>query len=225
MWIKTKYNNIIQKIKTMKNSCLSIILIIVAQIQIVQASTLFAVNDQATSFGGSINIDLLSNDYNSDALTFNLCGGNNNDGIIGTPNHGSYSVANGVLTYTPQFGFTGLDSLEYRICDIDGNISTAWVRIIVEDCKIPNTFSPDGNGKNDTYFIPCLEGKVGARLSVYNRWGAEVYRNENYDNAWDGTYRGKNLPDGTYYYILKYNNEIYQYSVEKAGYLIINRIK
>jgi gliding motility-associated-like protein len=39
---------------------------------------------------------------------------------------------------------------------------------------------------------------------VYNRYGGVVYENENYQNNWNGTYKGKNLADGTYYYVLEF---------------------
>ncbi|MES2850228.1 MAG: gliding motility-associated C-terminal domain-containing protein, partial [Bacteroidota bacterium] len=38
--------------------------------------------------------------------------------------------------------------------------------------------------------------------NVYNRWGGLVYSNNQYSNQWDGTYKGKTLPDGTYYYVI-----------------------
>jgi gliding motility-associated-like protein len=40
--------------------------------------------------------------------------------------------------------------------------------------------------------------------AVYNRYGNLVYRSDNYQNNWDGTYKGKPVPDGTYYYTLTY---------------------
>jgi gliding motility-associated-like protein len=43
-------------------------------------------------------------------------------------------------------------------------------------------------------------------VKVYNRWGKEVYSNKDYDNLWDGTSNGNQLPEGAYYYIIKTEN-------------------
>ena len=39
---------------------------------------------------------------------------------------------------------------------------------------------------------------------VFNRYGSQVYKNDNYQNNWDGKYEGKPVPDGTYYYVITY---------------------
>jgi gliding motility-associated-like protein len=41
------------------------------------------------------------------------------------------------------------------------------------------------------------------KLLVFNRWGNEVYRSEDYQNDWEGTAFGKDLPDGTYFYLFE----------------------
>jgi len=78
---------------------------------------------------------------------------------------------------------------------------------------IPNGFSPDGDGINDTWEIQGLNGTTTYRLSVFNRWETKVYETTQYANDWDGTSNvsafissGNNLPEGTYFYILELNN-------------------
>jgi gliding motility-associated-like protein len=179
-----------------------------------------AINNDTISYGNPVVISVLNNDINTDGDQIALCGGNN--GIIVSPSNGTTNITQSNISYTPNQGFSGIDSFSYAICDEDG-ADTAWVYITVEDCTIPNTFSPDGNGKNDTYYIPCAVGKE-VQLCIFNRWGIEVFRSEKYDNAWDGTYRGKLLPDGTYYYTLKYTNNAGN-NIDRAGFVVINRIK
>jgi len=87
-------------------------------------------------------------------------------------------------------------------------------------CILPNAFSPNGDGINDVFKIPCAEENV--YFSVWNRWGIEVYRNEQYLNDWDGTYKGSPLPDGTYYYVLKYTKSSGE-EVNKAGFITLHR--
>jgi gliding motility-associated-like protein len=42
------------------------------------------------------------------------------------------------------------------------------------------------------------------KVDVFNRYGGKVYENISYTNNCDGTFKGKPLPDGTYYYIVTY---------------------
>ncbi len=68
-----------------------------------------------------------------------------------------------------------------------------------------NAFSPDGDNKNDTWEILNIELFPDNKLTIYNRWGDEVYSMKGYTNekAWDGG----NLQSGTYYYVLTTNIE------------------
>lgn len=69
------------------------------------------------------------------------------------------------------------------------------------DIFIPNTITPNGDGKNDHFVIQGLSKYPGSSLFIYNRWGNMVYQSRNYDNSWNG----EGLNEGTYYYILKLN--------------------
>ena len=78
---------------------------------------------------------------------------------------------------------------------------------------IPNGFSPDGDGINDTWEIQGLNETTTYRLSVFNRWETKVYETTQYANDWDGTSNvsafissGNNLPEGTYFYLLELDN-------------------
>ncbi len=66
-----------------------------------------------------------------------------------------------------------------------------------------NYFSPNGDGINDFLDVSNLNPNGDCALHILNRWGAEVFIKENYQNDWNGTNRGGNpLPDGTYYFLL-----------------------
>ncbi len=84
-----------------------------------------AANDSATvSAGSSVTIDVLANDSdaNGDALTIT---------IDGPPNHGTATVTNGKVVYTPGAGFSGADSFTYIVSDGKGGTATATVTITV----------------------------------------------------------------------------------------------
>ncbi len=80
----------------------------------------------------------------------------------------------------------------------NGCADTVLVNVIAPDMGIPNIFTPNGDGKNDTFHIRDLESYQGSQLLIFNRWGNEVYHSDNYLNNWDGG----NLAEGTYYYLL-----------------------
>lgn len=67
-------------------------------------------------------------------------------------------------------------------------------------------FSPNGDGRNDTWYIGDIGRYPESTLTVYNRWGATVYQAEAYQNDWDGRGRdGSELPLATYYYVVDLN--------------------
>jgi gliding motility-associated-like protein len=75
--------------------------------------------------------------------------------------------------------------------------------------NIQNVITPNNDGRNDFLNIPELLEDDECELSIMDRWGKEVYYSPNYQNNWNGvTTGGAELPDGTYYYIVKFGNEI-----------------
>jgi len=80
---------------------------------------------------------------------------------------------------------------------------------IIVDVKfeifVPTLFTPgnaDGKGTNDTWEIKGLKNKPDWEVRVFDLWGHEVYYSKGYDEAWNGEYRGKPLPPGTYLFII-----------------------
>lgn len=72
--------------------------------------------------------------------------------------------------------------------------------------KVPNAFSPNGDGINDLWQIENLKEYPTMRIQVMNRYGQNVFRTYGYNKPWDGTMNGKPLPAGTYFYIIELNN-------------------
>ncbi len=75
---------------------------------------------------------------------------------------------------------------------------------VLEDLKAYNAFSPNGDGINEYFEIEHSERFPEMLVEVYNRWGSLLYASVGYDsgNNWDGTYKGKEAPVGTYYYVI-----------------------
>ena len=89
--------------------------------------------------------------------------------------------------------------------------------ILLQCCNlvISNALTPNGDGKNDTWNIQNIENYPNTEVIVVNREGQIVFEDPNYLNTWDGKYNGKNLPDATYYYIVKFatSEQVYKGAV------------
>jgi gliding motility-associated-like protein len=68
--------------------------------------------------------------------------------------------------------------------------------------EMPNVFSPNGDGQNDA-FIPLGYTGTPGQLTIYNRWGQELFTTSALARGWDGRASGTTVPEGTYYYIVK----------------------
>jgi len=135
------------------------------------------------------------------------------------PRNGTVLVnADGTVTYRPHLGYTGDDHFTYTVKDVNGNeTNIAHVDITVTGFFIPNVFTPNGDGNNDVFEIVGLDQYDRAEVTIFNRWGNEVYRNKDYKNNWDGS----NLNEGTYYYLITLVKEGKQ-SVHK-GWVLLKR--
>ncbi|MEZ4953477.1 MAG: gliding motility-associated C-terminal domain-containing protein [Saprospiraceae bacterium] len=157
----------------------------------------------------------------SDTLTTSDWVANDFFGNVGTwtiniteqPIHGTISLnANNELVYHPRDHFAGNDMFVYEICNdaCPDQCEEAIVSLRVfldngeDDCFVPNIITPNDDGANDFFNIPCLEDEYpNNSLKIFNRWGDLVHQAQPYKNNWAGTYRNTPLPPGTYFYILQ----------------------
>ncbi|MCX8144361.1 MAG: gliding motility-associated C-terminal domain-containing protein [Bacteroidia bacterium] len=102
-----------------------------------------------------------------------------------------------------------------------GCMDTASVRFkVLKDYKliIANTMTPNGDNFNDFFWIGMIEYYPNNEVLVFNRYGQMIFNGKNYDNKkvyWDGTYQGNKVPDGAYYYVIKFtdSNVIFKGSI------------
>jgi len=113
-------------------------------------------------------------------------------------------------------------------CDEDGHPNY----VDVTPCDlIPQGFSPNGDGVNDTLVIPALSGFLDFKMEIYDRWGNFVYRYSNEGRAnpiwWDGYSQGRitvdskeTVPAGTYFYIIYFNKDDMK---PASGWIYVNK--
>jgi gliding motility-associated-like protein len=99
-------------------------------------------------------------------------------------------------------------SIVVRVTDRDGNTLDKFFTITrtrpdFNAVTIFNSYTPNGDRFNDTWGVPEIRFYEGARISVYERGGARVFYTENPDIRWDGTYNGKEMPVGTYFWVIQ----------------------
>jgi gliding motility-associated-like protein len=71
--------------------------------------------------------------------------------------------------------------------------------------KVPNAFTPNGDGKNDCFGIEHWGGIDLQEFTIYNRWGQRVFSTKNPSVCWDGTINGAQQESGAFVYIIKAN--------------------
>jgi gliding motility-associated-like protein len=108
------------------------------------------------------------------------------------------NVANPVTSNTFNVLFT------VTVQDENFCIASDTIRVnISPEIYFTNAFSPNGDLKNDIWIIDYIEQFPGSTVEIYNRWGEQLFRTENYSSEpFDGKHKGQNLPVGTYYYII-----------------------
>jgi len=106
-------------------------------------------------------------------------------------------------------------SVANGVCDL----SSDTVMIRINELIIPTLITPNLDGNNDYFVIGGLESLGPAILNVFNRWGAMVFKNDDYANDWDGKdNNGNPLQDDTYFYFLKPEK-----IAPIKGYIVIKR--
>jgi gliding motility-associated-like protein len=185
---------------------------------VVDYAVLTAEDDEATvPFAGEGFVNVLFNDDIFGTATVS---------VVEEPANGTLTVGqNGLLTYQADINFVGDDVAVYEACQEGCSCVTATITFHVgedADCVVPSIITPNGDGMNDAFVIPCFaEGEAypNSTVSIFNQWGDEVFHAEPYANNWQGTFDGEDLPASTYFYIVDLGNG----DEPMTGYLIIQR--
>lgn len=88
-----------------------------------------------------------------------------------------------------------------------GSTSDTVLVTVFKNIEVPNAFSPNGDGHNDTWYIPALTIFPDAVITVYNRYGQKVFESSGGNKAWDGSFNNIAQPAGAYVYLIDLGNK------------------
>jgi gliding motility-associated-like protein len=171
--------------------------------------TIVSINPLPTAAFTSSETGLMTYSFvntSANATTYVWDFGDSQASVLANPTH-VYAAAG---TYTVKLTAT-------NSCGSD----TKTQVLTIPEIEFFNGFSPNGDGQNDYWNIPILNYYPTNTVLIINRWGSELWKGINYNNkniVWTGkNMNGEDLPDGTYYYIINYDN------TEKRGWVFIKR--
>ena len=129
--------------------------------------------------------------------------------------------ASGDLNYDENLNIYRVVALKNQNSPIE-SVSNAVVVEKPYALYSPNAFSPDGDGINDLFKISG-QGMNDFQIEIFNRWGQMVYKSNDLSNGWDGTFKGKNLPTGTFVYKIKTSKYGVEQKLVKSGTVALVR--
>ena len=111
-----------------------------------------------------------------------------------------------------------------NVVDTNGCQTIDSVYIHVNSCDtlvdLPTGISPNGDGYNDVWIpLGSAVEPDDFNLQVFDRWGEVVFETTDWQEGWDGTYKGSIVPIGVYAYRIAYRNGLTQEKFELIGHL------
>lgn len=149
-------------------------------------------------------------------LTVSYSGFVNNDresDLISPPSITTTALSSSPIGTYPIIA-NGASSLNYIFTYVSGELT-----IIPADIVVPNIFTPNGDGVNDTWAIKYIEYYPDCKVDIFNRLGTRIFSSIGYSMPWNGKLKDNNLPSGVYYYIIK----IKKNTPAKTGWITIIR--
>lgn len=128
----------------------------------------------------------------------------------GTPIWTPAATLSSATIYTPTATPTATTTYVLTVTDINGCVNSDAITVTVVQLSfngmVSNLFTPNGDGVNDNWYVEGILNFPENEVFVYNIYGNQVYSKKSYANDWQGTYNGSELPDGTYFYVIRFDS-------------------
>ena len=157
---------------------------------------------------------------------------------VGTEGEAEIVIAGGVPPYTYEWSTNPVQTTskvynlrfgiyQVKVTDASGCELSDTTTVDPGDCCselfLPNSFSPNGDGRNDKFRVLSTAGIQLEQFEVFNRWGQRVWQTNTYYDSWDGSFKGEAANIGTYYYIYRYTCSTDGKEYIKKGDIILVR--
>jgi len=157
----------------------------------------------------TVTADNQTRDYGADnpVLTYTYSGFVNGDteAQLATPPTTSTTATAASQPGKYPISISGATSPNYTFVYIGGMLTVNALPNAI--LVVPNTFTPNGDGINDTWNLPALLSYPNCTVNIYDRYGQMVFHSIGYSTPWDGRYNSKNVPTGVYYYLIDRKNK------------------
>ena len=95
-----------------------------------------------------------------------------------------------------------LSAQAQEVADND-SVASDSTAVLTSTLVMPNAFSPNNDNINDVYKVKSYQNIVEFHAYIFNRWGQKLFEWTNLEGGWDGTYRGNDVKQGTYFVLVK----------------------
>ena len=158
----------------------------------------FSASTNQISYGSS---EVIFSNNSSGAESYFWDFGDGSSDTLYNPNLVEYEVNDETFFTVSLFGISELGCTDSLQLDINVN----------QDAIIfaPNSFTPDGDGLNDSWY-PTISTGIDEdffSVQIYNRWGELIFEATDFISSWDGTYQGMQSPIGTYTFRIEYKEK------------------
>jgi gliding motility-associated-like protein len=131
-----------------------------------------------------------------------------------------YSIDGGVVWQSSNIFYNVLNNTNYhvmvRVKDANCSTSLDYFTFVIS-----NAITPNMDGVNDTIDFSGLRGYNNFAASVFDRYGAELFRATKTDAVWTGSLKGMNLPTGTYWYKVQWENPASKKLEQRSGWILL----
>jgi gliding motility-associated-like protein len=87
---------------------------------------------------------------------------------------------------------------------------------------VPNAFTPNGDGANDSFGLAIVEGIASVeKMEIYSRWGQKVFSSSDPNARWDGTIDGQDAPSDVYIFVIYYRGGDGALKLEKGDVTLL----
>ena len=148
---------------------------------------------------------------------------NNNLTIIATGNNSQpleYSIDNG-FTWQSSNVFSNVVKNNMYTINVRYKFSNCWDNQDFYTLFIPNVLTPNGDGINDTLDLTSLTNYEGFKGTIFDRYGKQIFLLSKQNAIWNGTYIGRSVPTGTYWYNFQWMDPLSKKLIERSGWIMI----